>query len=63
MAGTSYKILEVLSFFDLHNKNNRTNSSGKKNSTIKLSGLNIFRKYAKNFKLNVVLVVVFVLET
>ena len=30
MAGTSYKILEVLSFFDLHNKNNHTNSSGKK---------------------------------
>ena len=63
VAGTSNKILEALSFFDLHNKNNQTNSSGKKNSTIKLSGLNIFRKYAKNFKLNVVLVVVFVLET
>ena len=30
---------------------------------MKLSASNIFREYAKNFKLNVVLVVVFVLET
>ena len=30
---------------------------------MKLSGLNIFREYAKNFKLNLVLVVVFVSES
>ena len=30
---------------------------------MKLSGLNIFREYAKNFKLNLILVVVFVSES
>ena len=34
-----------------------------KNSTVKLSGLNIFREYGENLKLNPVLVLVFILKS
>ena len=52
VAGTSYQILEVLSF--CHRERAKTSPIKitalifqVKNSTMKLSGLNIFREYAK----------------
>ena len=44
------------------NKENSANFSGEK-STMKLSGVCIFGQYAKKLKLNLVLVVAFVLES
>ena len=69
MAGTSYQILEVSKSFC--NRKRAKPSPIKiivltfqvKNDTMKLSELNIFRQYAKNFKLNLVLVVILVLKS
>ena len=61
VAGTSYQIVEVFFATGRGLKNNRTNFQVK-NSTMKLSGLNIFRlentRKKKKMKLNLVLAVV-----
>ena len=69
LADTSYRVLQVLIFLRLgdsltsFNKDDTTNFYGEKDVQRSCPGCLLFENTRKNFKLNLVLVVVLVLES